>query len=61
MHYSELGGSIDISTFACPSASGTAAVTPIFALFRPGLLDPLLPVVLLAPPLATVEAATFTF
>ena len=45
MYYSELGGSIDISTFACPTASGTATVTPpVFALFRPGLPDPLLPV-----------------
>ena len=43
--YSELGGSIDISAMACSGCfivPETATVTPpVFALFLPGLPDPL--------------------
>ena len=43
--YSELGGSIDISALACPNSLIATVAPPVFALFRPGLPDPLLPVV----------------
>ena len=54
--YSELGGSIDISALACPSSFTATVTPPVFALFHPGLPDPLL-----TPSPAIAEAMTLTF